>query len=198
MRDPAVGSGGDGKTTKQPTNQANLSLLNQPIQLVSSYGDEPRRPINSLILSLGNNLPAKRNSVVWCESVWIGRGGGAASVSVCVSEKCVFVQSCSTGRVCGSYKIGLLCIQVLCTRCRVTPAATSVLIHCGHWRLRLSHFYPVSGRLIDDLMNSSLWSPTNTRPGTQTGVRLHKQDRAGTIRPSLVRQELIAEQLMER
>lgn len=61
----------------------------RPIQAVSSYGDEQRRPINSLMLSLGNNLAR-----VMCEYVWMGRGavGGGRVVftSVCA---CVCVKS---------------------------------------------------------------------------------------------------------
>lgn len=72
-----------------------LPLWNQPIQLVSSYGDERRRPINSLILSLGNNLPAKRNSSVMCECV-DERGVVFAFVRV---KSVYFVQSCTRASV---------------------------------------------------------------------------------------------------
>lgn len=59
-----------------------LPLHRRPIQMVSSYGDEQRRPINSLMLSLGNNL-----SRVMCEYVWMEGGGvvfTSVSMSVCV------------------------------------------------------------------------------------------------------------------
>lgn len=63
-----------------------LPLQNRPIQLVSSYGDEPRRPINSLMLSLGNNLPGKAKHScecdVWCVCVCAGMGMGVAFTSV--------------------------------------------------------------------------------------------------------------------
>lgn len=68
MRDPAVGTEGDGG--KHPEK---LPARNRPIQLVSSYSDEQRRPINLLVLSLGNNLPGKAkqscDSCDVCESV---------------------------------------------------------------------------------------------------------------------------------
>lgn len=49
----------------------------RPIQAVSSYGDERRRPINSLMLSLGNNLAR-----VMCEYVWMGRWEGCLYICV--------------------------------------------------------------------------------------------------------------------
>lgn len=53
------GTGGDGGEKQLEK----LPLLRQPIQLASSFGDERRRPIESLSLSLGNNLPANETVV---------------------------------------------------------------------------------------------------------------------------------------
>lgn len=73
-----------------------LPLQNWPIQMVSSYGDEQRQPINALMLSLGNNL-----SRVMCECALIG--GVPLHLCLCVCMR-VYVWSVY---LCGLYRVSV-------------------------------------------------------------------------------------------
>lgn len=167
------------------------------VPTVMSRGDQSIRSC----WALATTSPAKRNSRVMCECAC---GLGVVFTSVCV---CVYLHGLTPEWACRSYRHPIKSVSSVFRSCvgaavSCTQTASSVLIYCVHWRLRLSRFHPMSDRLIDDLMNSLLRSPINTQdtcwPNTHRQVCACINRIERKIHSSWVRQKLIVEQLMYR
>lgn len=189
MRDPAVGKGEDEKTSWKAS-------FMKPANPTGEFLRWWAEPTNQLAHSEPWQQPPRQSkTVVWCVRVcvrvfvWMGWGGGRC-LNICVSEKSVSVRLIT---------FPIKSISSL-FRSFVEAGVSRRLLICRVHR-RLSCFHPMSGRLIEDLMNSLLRSPINSRGArtyaqAQVCVCINRIERK--IRPSWIRQKLIVEQLMYR